>query len=187
MWWTLAGWLQHMPALPRLLLNFSNIHYFWSIGPKIMKYKLPRSLFQGICSQKVSKNLKIKLNQVTLPKSGLSTVRTFGPIGVNCLFSIKVSYSKIIVILENSSNATKGPKTHFSWKGALGVNIQGKSSFKKFEVKKLIKKYCLYDLLVIKIQATLEKTISVIQNNYLPRLFMHPNSRLDGPSILSVP
>jgi hypothetical protein len=27
-WSTLASWLQHMPALPRLLLKFSNIHNF---------------------------------------------------------------------------------------------------------------------------------------------------------------
>jgi hypothetical protein len=28
MWSTLAGWLQHMPTLPRLLLKFSKIHNF---------------------------------------------------------------------------------------------------------------------------------------------------------------
>jgi hypothetical protein len=33
-WSTLAGWLQHMPALPRLLLETSNTHNFWSVGPK---------------------------------------------------------------------------------------------------------------------------------------------------------
>jgi hypothetical protein len=57
---TLAGWLQHMPALPKLLLKFSNIHNFWSIGPKIMKFVLPQSLFRGTCSQKVSKKPKIE-------------------------------------------------------------------------------------------------------------------------------
>ena len=51
MWSTLVGWLQHMPALPRLLLKFSNTHNFWSIGPKIMKFVLPQSLLQGTCSQ----------------------------------------------------------------------------------------------------------------------------------------
>jgi hypothetical protein len=34
MYSTLAGWLQHMPALPILLLKTSNVHNFWSIGPK---------------------------------------------------------------------------------------------------------------------------------------------------------
>ena len=50
-----------------------------------MKFALPQSLFQGACSQKVSKYLKIKWDQVTLPKSGtnISTVQTFGPLGVN--------------------------------------------------------------------------------------------------------
>jgi hypothetical protein len=33
-WSTLAGWLQHMLALPRLLLETSNTHNFWSVGPK---------------------------------------------------------------------------------------------------------------------------------------------------------
>jgi hypothetical protein len=33
-WSTLAGWLQHMPTLPRLLLETSNIHDFLSVGPK---------------------------------------------------------------------------------------------------------------------------------------------------------
>jgi hypothetical protein len=27
-WSTLAGWLQHMPALPKLLLETSNTHNF---------------------------------------------------------------------------------------------------------------------------------------------------------------
>jgi hypothetical protein len=27
-WSTLTGWLQHLPALPKLLLKFSNIHNF---------------------------------------------------------------------------------------------------------------------------------------------------------------
>jgi hypothetical protein len=34
------------------------------------------------CSQKVSKNLKIVCAQVTQTKTGLSTVRTFNPLGV---------------------------------------------------------------------------------------------------------
>jgi hypothetical protein len=51
MWSTLAGWLQHMPALSRLLLK---------LGPKIIKFVLLQSLFQGACSQRVSKNLNIK-------------------------------------------------------------------------------------------------------------------------------
>jgi hypothetical protein len=81
-WSTLVGWLHHMPALPKFLLKFSNIHYFGSVGPQIMKFILPQSLFQGACSQKVSKNLKIKWDQVMLPKTGLSAIPTFGPLGV---------------------------------------------------------------------------------------------------------
>jgi hypothetical protein len=54
MWSTLAGWLQHMLALPKLLLKFSNIHNFWSVGPKIIKFVLPQSLFRGAFSKKNS-------------------------------------------------------------------------------------------------------------------------------------
>jgi hypothetical protein len=75
-WSTLAGWLHHMPALPKLLLKFSNTHNFWSVGPKIMKIVPPQSLFRGACLQKVSKNLKLKWDEVTLPKTGLSLVGT---------------------------------------------------------------------------------------------------------------
>ena len=38
MWSTLPHWLQHMPALPRFILKFSNIHNFLSLVPKIMKF-----------------------------------------------------------------------------------------------------------------------------------------------------
>jgi hypothetical protein len=34
MWSTPVGWLQHMPALHRLLLEISNTHNFWLVGPK---------------------------------------------------------------------------------------------------------------------------------------------------------
>jgi hypothetical protein len=47
-----------------------------------MKFVLPQSLFRGACSQKVSKNLKIKWDQVTLPKTGLFLVGTNGPLGI---------------------------------------------------------------------------------------------------------
>jgi hypothetical protein len=47
-----------------------------------MKFVLPRSLFEGACSQKVSKNLKIEGDQVMLPKTDLSLVGTSGPLGV---------------------------------------------------------------------------------------------------------
>jgi hypothetical protein len=80
---TLAGWLQHMPTLPKLLLKTSNIHNFWSLGSKIMKFILTQSLLQDACLQKVSKNLKIKWGQVTVPKTGLVTLSTFSPLGVN--------------------------------------------------------------------------------------------------------
>jgi hypothetical protein len=83
MWSTLPHWLQHMPALPRLLLKTSNTHNFWSVVPKIMKFVLTWSLLWDACSQKVSENLKIKWDQVTMPNTGLSTVQTFGPLGIN--------------------------------------------------------------------------------------------------------
>jgi hypothetical protein len=60
MWSTLVGWLQHMPALRKLLLKTSNTHNSWSVGPKNMKFVLMRSLLRDASSQKVSKNLKIK-------------------------------------------------------------------------------------------------------------------------------
>jgi hypothetical protein len=82
LWSTLPHWLQPMPAKPRLLLKTSNIHNFWSIGPEIMKFVLTQSLLQDASSQKVPKNLKIKWGQVTLPKTGLATLGTFGTLGV---------------------------------------------------------------------------------------------------------
>jgi hypothetical protein len=82
MWLTLASWLEDMPIVPRLLLKTSNTHNFWSVGPKIMKFVLTQSLLQGACSQKVSENLKVIWDQVTLPKSGLVTPSTFSPLGV---------------------------------------------------------------------------------------------------------
>ena len=45
MWSTPPHWLQHMPALPRLLLKFSNMHNFWSVAPKITKFVVLRSSF----------------------------------------------------------------------------------------------------------------------------------------------
>jgi hypothetical protein len=81
MWSTLASWLQH---IHRLLIKFSNTHNFWLIGPKIMKFVLPWSLFRDACSQKVSKILKISWDQMMLPKTGLSAIRTSSPLGANC-------------------------------------------------------------------------------------------------------
>jgi hypothetical protein len=86
-WSTLAGWLQHMPALPRLLLETSNTHNFWSVGPKKYDFFFPQRLLRDASLQKVSKNLKIVWAQVTLTKTGLSAVWTFSPLevnGVNC-------------------------------------------------------------------------------------------------------
>jgi hypothetical protein len=48
-----------------------------------MKFVLPWSLLRGASSQKVSKNLKIVWDQVTLPNIGSSTVQILGPLGVN--------------------------------------------------------------------------------------------------------
>jgi hypothetical protein len=83
MWSTLPHWLQHMPALPRLLLETSNIHNLWSVGAKNAFCFFLQSLLWDACSQKVSKNLKVVCAQVTQTKTGLSTVRTFSPLGVN--------------------------------------------------------------------------------------------------------
>jgi hypothetical protein len=44
MWLTLPHWLQHMPALPRLLLKTSNIHNFLSVGSKNTIFVLLQSL-----------------------------------------------------------------------------------------------------------------------------------------------
>jgi hypothetical protein len=52
MWSTLASWLQHMPALPKLLLKTSNIHNFWAVGPKMMNFVLTQSVLRGTSSQK---------------------------------------------------------------------------------------------------------------------------------------
>jgi hypothetical protein len=67
-------------SLPRFLLKTSNIHNFLSVGPKNMKYVLPQNLLRGAFSQKNSK--KINWDQVTLLKTGLSAVQTFGPLGI---------------------------------------------------------------------------------------------------------
>jgi hypothetical protein len=52
-----SHWLQHMPALARPCPKTSNTHNFWSVGPKIMKFVLTRSLQRDAFSQKVSKKL----------------------------------------------------------------------------------------------------------------------------------
>jgi hypothetical protein len=83
MWSTPPHWLQHMPTLARPCQKTSNIHNFWSVGPNIMKFVLKRSLRQDASLQKVSKNLKIVWGQATLTKTGLVTLGTYGPLGVN--------------------------------------------------------------------------------------------------------
>jgi hypothetical protein len=47
-----------------------------------MKFALMRSLFRDASSQKVSKNLKIVCDEVTLTKTSLVTAGTFSPLGV---------------------------------------------------------------------------------------------------------
>jgi hypothetical protein len=44
LWSMPSHWLQYMPSLPKLLLKTSNTHNFCSVGPKIMKFVLLRSL-----------------------------------------------------------------------------------------------------------------------------------------------
>jgi hypothetical protein len=43
LWSTPPHWLQPMPALSKLVLRIWNIHNFWSIGPKIMKFVFPKA------------------------------------------------------------------------------------------------------------------------------------------------
>jgi hypothetical protein len=70
-----------------------------------MKFVFLQSLFRGACLQKVSKNLKIKWNQVMLPKSGLSIPCTHGPLGMkDTLFIATTSYN----IREYDSDSKKG-------------------------------------------------------------------------------
>jgi hypothetical protein len=47
-----------------------------------MKFVLTQSLFRDAFGKKVSKNLKIVRDHVTLPKTGLSPIGTVGPLGV---------------------------------------------------------------------------------------------------------
>ena len=61
-----------------------------------MKFALTGSLLRDTCSQKVSKNLKIKWDQVTLPNIGLSAVQTFGRLGIN---SFEIILEKIYFIV----------------------------------------------------------------------------------------
>jgi hypothetical protein len=85
-WSTLAGWLQHMPALARPCPKTSNTHNFWTVSPKIMKFELTQSLFWDASSQKVSKNLKIVWDHTTQPKSGLVTPMCVAIIPCSALF-----------------------------------------------------------------------------------------------------
>jgi hypothetical protein len=72
-----------MPALPIVHLKTSNTHNFWTVAPKIMKFALMQSLFRDASAQKVFKNLKIVWDHTTQPITGLSLVRSSGPLGVN--------------------------------------------------------------------------------------------------------
>jgi hypothetical protein len=70
-----------LPELPELHLKTSNTHNFWSVGPKNAIFVLPRSLFQGASSQKVSKNPKIYCIYSKMSKnenSRFGSLRTLG-------------------------------------------------------------------------------------------------------------
>ena len=71
-WSTLAGWLQHMPTLARPCPKTSNIHNFWTVAPKIMKFVLTQSLFRHSSSQKVSRKSKnsVRLYDATQNRFG---------------------------------------------------------------------------------------------------------------------
>jgi hypothetical protein len=45
-----------MHILPKRLLKFSNIHYFWPVAPKTMKFVLMWSLFQDAFGKKIQKS-----------------------------------------------------------------------------------------------------------------------------------
>ena len=77
----LASTHASLPGLPK----FSNIHNFWSVLSKIMKFVFLQILFQGKCPQKVSKSLKIKWDQGMLPKSGLFLIGISNPLGVKSI------------------------------------------------------------------------------------------------------
>jgi hypothetical protein len=79
---SLPHWLQHMPALSRFLLKTSNIHNFWFVSPKNMKFVLPQSLLQGASSQTSFKRSIFFWDQVMLPKTALSAIQTFSPLGI---------------------------------------------------------------------------------------------------------
>jgi hypothetical protein len=81
-WSTHSYWFQHMPALPKLLLKTSNIHNFWSVVPKIMKFAFTQSLFRDAFGKNNSKILKIMWVETTLPKTGLAPVGLVRPLGV---------------------------------------------------------------------------------------------------------
>jgi hypothetical protein len=93
--------------LPILLLKFSNIHNYWSVGPRVMKFVLLQSLFRDAGTQKVSKNLKIEWDQVTCPKTGLSTVWTFGPLRVEPRKIINIILPKLQTICKIRWELTK--------------------------------------------------------------------------------
>jgi hypothetical protein len=101
-----------MPALPILLLKTSNIHNFWFVDPKNTIF-FPAKLTARRTFTKVSKILKMVWAQVTLIKTGLSAVRTFGPLGVKLqrnthykkeLKKTMVRLAKVVLIDRNFYN-----------------------------------------------------------------------------------
>jgi hypothetical protein len=118
MWSILASWFQHMPAQPKLGLKTLNIHNFWSVAPKIMKFVHTRSLFLdtfGFCLN----NLKIVWDHAMLPKTGLCPIGTSGPLG------IKIQHANIhtnLRVLHTNAIGLRGYRTNFPQKDKVKVH-----------------------------------------------------------------
>ena len=122
-WWSQLLLVDYSRCLPILLLKFSNLHNYWSVGPKIMKFVLLQSLFRDACTQFFFLNLKIEWDPVTYPKTGLSIVRIFGPLGVEPRKIINIILPKLQTICKRRWELTKlintitnlDPKVTNSW------------------------------------------------------------------------
>jgi hypothetical protein len=87
MWSTHANWLQHLPALPILLLKFSFPHNFWSLGQKLWNLYSRKAYSKAHVYKKFQKNLKKKWHQVMLPKLPIVPRRDNSPLGIKVTVS----------------------------------------------------------------------------------------------------
>jgi hypothetical protein len=96
--------------LLELHLKTSNTHNFWSVGPKNTIFVLPRSLFQGTSSQKVSKNPKIHCIYSSLSKiekSRFGSLRTLGINEGNTSLPLETSLPPIVMSGNTSGNMVR--------------------------------------------------------------------------------